>query len=155
MCLEFEYLSLTCTGKKILEKAIKGDMQAQRDVGCLHIWGEEGFPKCEERARYYYTLAAEKGHCEAMWDVSTMYLNGEGGEPDIFRGLFYLKKAASRRRWDIGAENAASFLEYIYTEGLFGLDNDENQASYWSKVSKELHRKYRGWKRKYDVRGIR
>ena len=143
-----QYSKVTSYGKSLLEKAKKGNLQAQRDIGCLHIWGEEGFPKDEQQARNWYRLAAEKDHCEAMWDLAGMYIDGVGGEVNIIKALYFLKKAASRQRWAYGTDNCAKFLEEIYRQGLYGLEKDSTQANYWANVYQNLQRKYRGWKRK-------
>lgn len=133
-----------------LALAQKGDVQAQRDLGCAYWHGEHGLPKNDHLSRHWYTMAAERGHAEAMYDVSTMYLNGEGGPADVPRALAYLRRAASQRRWDVGADSAARLLADIYERGHCGVTPDPGQATHWKTVEAELERKYRGWRRRHS-----
>ena len=143
-----ESLVLTDEGRIILDRAKRRKLQAIRDLGCQYIWGEEGFPKDESRARYWYTVAADAGHTEAMWDVATMYLRGEGGDVDIERGLEYLRTAATGRRWAFGAELAAQLLIEIYQNGYYNTTSDVAEAQKWQNIAKIQHKRYRGYKRK-------
>jgi TPR repeat protein len=139
----------------LLARAQHGDPHAQRGLGCAYWWGEDGFwwddeprlPKDYHQARYWYTLAAEQGYCQALWDVATMYLVGEGGPADVPRALAYLRRAASRRRWDFGADDAAWLLSHFYKEGHYGIALDADQAAHWEQVEHDLQRKSRGWRR--------
>ncbi len=149
--LDFSYeesFILTNEGKIILDRAKCRNLQAIRDLGCQYIWGEEGFLKDETRARYWYTVAADAGHTEAMWDVATMYLSGEGGDVDIERGLEYLRTAATRRRWAFGAEFAAQSLVEIYQNGYYSTTSDVAEAQKWQNIANIQHKRYRGYKRK-------
>ncbi len=143
-----ESLVLTDEGRIILDRAKRRNLQAIRDLGCQYIWGEKGFLKDESRARYWYTVAADAGHTEAMWDVATMYLCGEGGDVDIERGLEYLRTAATRRRWAFGAELAAQLLVEIYQNGYYNTMSDVAEAQKWRNIAKIQHKRYRGYKRK-------
>ncbi len=145
-------LTLTPAKAELLRRAKFGLVDALRDLGCSYIWGDDGFPKDQQRARFWYLVAAENGHTEAMWDVATMCLEGEGGPKDVALALKLLKRAASRRRWGCGCESAASVLTQIYTEGLAGEPVDPEQAAIWRERSRMLHRKYRGWKRTLKAR---
>ncbi len=148
--LDFSYeesLVLTDEGRIILDRAKCRNLQAIRDLGCQYIWGEKGFLKDETRARYWYTVAADAGSTEAMWDVATMYLCGEGGDVDTERGLEYLRTAATGRRWAFGAELAAQLLVEIYQNGYY-TTSDIAEAQKWQNIAKIQHRRYRGWKRK-------
>lgn len=149
--LDFSYeesFMLTDKGRMILNQAKRRNLQAIRDLGCQYIWGEEGFPKDESRARYWYTAAADAGQTEAMWDVATMYLSGEGGVVGIDRGLEYLRTAATRRRWAFGADTAAQFLGEIYQNGYYNTASDVAEAQKWQDIARIQHRRYRGWKKK-------
>ena len=149
--LDFSYeesLMLTEKGRMILNHAKRRNLQTIRDLGCQYIWGEEGFPRDESRARYWYTVAADAGHTEAMWDVATMYLCGEGGDLDIERGLEYLRTAATRRRWAFGADTAAEFLVEIYQNGYYNTTSDVAESQKWQNIAKIQYKRYRGYKRK-------
>lgn len=149
--LDFSYeesLMLTEKGRMILNHAKRRNLQAIRDLGCQYIWSDEGFPIDQSRARYWYTVAADAGHTEAMWDVATMYLSGEGGDVDIDRGLEYLRTAATRRRWTFGADSAAYELVEIYQNGYYNTKSNVSEAQKWKNVARIQHRRYRGWRRK-------
>jgi hypothetical protein len=146
-----ESLLLSDRGKSILSLAKKGHLQEIRDLGCQYIWGEEGFPQDENRARFWYTIAADGGHTEAMWDVSTMYFNGEGGLKDINKGIEYLRTAAQRKRWDCGVDEAAKLLAEIFEKGYYEQAIDLDEAKKWTDIGKLQDQRYRGWRRKHSI----
>jgi TPR repeat protein len=147
-----ELLPLTQLGRKTLERAKRGHPKAIRDLGCEYIWGEQGYPKDENRARHWYTIAADAGDTEAMWDVSGMYLCGQGGAKEIEKGLAYLRTAAVRRRWDLGVELSAQMLADIYQNGWYKQPQDFVEAQKWRDLAKLQYKRYRGWKRKLGIR---
>ncbi len=126
--------------------AQKGNAQAQRDLGCAYIWGEEA-PKDLEQARHWYSLAAAQGQCEALSDLSSMLLDGEGGPKDVAAGLDCLRRAALHRRWDPAAQSAARELAEIYRNGYYDVTPDAAEAERWEAIEREQERKYRGWRR--------
>jgi TPR repeat protein len=94
-------LPLDDEGAEILNYAKSGDLHAIRNLGCAFIWGENGFPKDESRARHWYIVAARHGHYQAMWDVATMLLNGEGGPKDIEKGIQFLSRVSNKNRFTV------------------------------------------------------
>jgi hypothetical protein len=150
--LDFSFedsLLLSDRGKSILELSKQGDLQGIRDLGCAYIWGEDGFPQDKNRARFWYTIAADAGNTEAMWDVSTMYFNGEGGLKNIDRGMKYLYTAAKRKRWSLGVEEAAELLAEIFEKGYYDRAIDLAEAKKWKNIGKLHNKRYRGWRRKH------
>ena len=142
-------LPLDHEGSELLSYAKTGDLQAIRNLGCAFIWGENGFPKDESRARIWYLIAANHGHYEAMWDVATMLLSGEGGPKDIEYGIQLLSRVSHRKRFTVYGISASEFLIDIYKgTALKGIDRDENQMKYWEERLKAHKRYLRGWNRK-------
>lgn len=135
------------TVENLVACAQKGDAQAQRELGCQYWWGDEGLPKDVSLARHWYSLAAAQGHCEALYDLSTMLLEGEGGAKDVPAALDFLRRAALRRRWDPDAECAAKLLADIYRGGYFSVTPDAAEAERWEAIEREQERKHRGWRR--------
>lgn len=136
-------------------RAAAGDPQAQRDLGCAYIWGDDAcwgegvVPRDLALARHWYVLAAEQGHAEAMSDVSYMLLEGHGGSPDVERGLRYLRFLATRRYCVIGGEDAAQLLACYHDSGAFGLPQDPAEVQKWLRLARDHRRFYRGHLRKH------
>ena len=145
-----ESLPLDDEGAELLSCAKTGDLQAIRNLGCAFIWGENGFPKDVKFARNWYLIAANHGHDQAMWDVATMLLNGEGGPKDIEKGIQFLSNVSNRKRFTVYGISASEYLINIYEgSGLKNIDRDENQIKHWEQRLKEHKRYDRGWNRKF------
>lgn len=67
----------------MLKKARKRNAKAQLTSALNCIWGTDGFPVNQRQARIWYKKAALNGNPEAMFNLGTMLLNGEGGKKDI------------------------------------------------------------------------
>lgn len=143
-------LPLDQEGAEILSYAKSGDLQAIRNLGCAFIWGENGFPKDESRARNWYLFTANNGHYEAMWDVATMLLNGEGGPKNIEKSIQLLSKVSNRKRFTVYGISASEYLISIYNGiALKEIDGDDNQIKHWEERLKAHRRYYKGWNRKF------
>src|SRR5436190_448855 len=79
----------------------------------------------------WYPLAAEQGNLEAMWDVCHMLLDGEGGPPDVERGLRYMRTMARHRKWSYGGESSAELLLIYQRNGDYGLVPDPVLIAEW------------------------
>lgn len=147
---ERAHMERTLTDLRARAKA--GDAQAQRDLGCAYHWGEESWddllPRDFELSRHWYVMAAEQGHLEAMSDVFLMLLYGEGGPPDVERGMRYLRFVASRPRWTPYSESAAELLAAYHQSGEYGCAVDPSEVKRWLAVAADQRRKYRGVLRK-------
>jgi TPR repeat protein len=97
----------TPTDRAVLSRAAELRYRdAQRDLGCYFATGENGFPKDEAMARYWYGKAAEQGSSDAQYNYAFMLLLGEGGSADRKAAFTWFRKAA-----DAGEEEARRFLE--------------------------------------------
>jgi hypothetical protein len=137
------------------DKAEAGDPESQRDLGCAYVWGDDAIwgrglvPHDLTLARHWYTLAAEQFHPQAMWDVNSMLLRGEGGPPDVERALRYLRILATRRRHVLYGEDAAQLLASFHQDGDFGLSQNPAEVEKWLRLAKDHRRFYRGYLRKH------
>jgi len=128
----------------IIGRAKHGSPQDLRDLACSYIWGDDpeypsGFPKNVARARYWYTIAAELGHPGAMWDVAGMWICGEGGPPDVERGLRYLRILAQRPYTGDYHDGilAAKMLAELLSPGgqVPSITPDSQEADYWRSLA--------------------
>jgi len=121
----------------LVHAAELGCTEAQRRVGCLHVDGEDGFPKDLEVTRHWYARAAEQGEAYSQYDLGWMMLAGEGGPTDQAAGLRWLETCAMRNEPLISA-SAADFLATVFEDGLYGLPADPIVADQWRRREREL-----------------
>ena len=89
--------------------AEKGNADAQFTLGCIYggaqfddtyrEWGDRtmmGTDIDNERAAYWYSLAAKQGHSTAMVNLSIAYLNGNGVKKDLVKATELIKVAAEK-----------------------------------------------------------
>ena len=65
---------------------------AWSNLGAVYATRE---PPDLKRARYWYRLAALKGHGRALFEYGLMLTNGEGGPKRLAQGRRYLERAAA------------------------------------------------------------
>ena len=96
-------------------RASNGELEAIHDLGALHATFQMGLTNQQslEKAVEYYSIAADKGHPESLYDLAFMYLEGEGTQKDIKQAIKLLKKACEKKHTD-----ACSLLEDI-EQGLY------------------------------------
>jgi serine/threonine protein kinase/TPR repeat protein len=110
--------------------AAKGRPEAYLPMGLILSNGFEQGPEMD-KAVYYFNLAAESNDVDAKTALAECYLLGKGTEPDIPRGVRWLKEAA-----DQGNLRAMNRLADGYDHGRFNLPVDYDEAfRLWSKVS--------------------
>jgi TPR repeat protein len=63
-----------------------------------------GVARDQERAAYYYELAAKEGHRDAQWHLAVLYEYGRGVEKDVNKAVSYYTMAANQGDWH--AQNA-------------------------------------------------
>ena len=122
--------------KNILKKAREGDVNAQLTVALNYIWGSDGFPQNERQARIWYRKAALNGNPEAMFNLGTMQLNGEGGKTDLTQGIEWIKKAANSKKEHPYSTTASRILSEIYN-GCYGIVKDKKESDYWKALYKK------------------
>jgi len=131
----------------LLDRALQGDAQAQRDIGALHAWGLEGFPKVDGKAREWFERAAAQGNAQGEYDLAMDLLFGKGGPTDVRRGVDMLKRSASHEQWDPSSERAAHFLSEVYRTGRFDEAVDLEQSERWRLVWRIQKNRHKQWHR--------
>lgn len=76
--------------KKFVLLADSGDTDAQDDIGQLFLSAEKS-----KSAVYWFQLAAQKNHPDAMQWLGHCYINGKGVPQDENIGLMWIAKAAA------------------------------------------------------------
>jgi TPR repeat protein len=92
----------------IIDHAMKGDAQAQKDIAKAVLNGTNGFDKNPEQAAELYRAAAAAGNTQAKVDLAYMQFHGLGGiQPDTKAALETLREQAS------GNKYARSMLRHL------------------------------------------
>jgi TPR repeat protein len=123
--------------RDVLRKAREGNAKAQLNVALNCIWGSDGFSINKRQTRIWYKRSALNGNPEAMFNLGTMELNGEGGKTDLMQGIEWLKKAGNSKKKHIYSETAPQLLSEIYTRGYYGIEKNKKEADYWKEKSKK------------------
>jgi hypothetical protein len=92
----------------------------------------QGYDKARLRALSIYSELANQGDASAMYNLGYMYLHGWGREQDSNIGIGWLERAAKK-----GHIRSAKVLSGIYAKGKFGINPDEDKASFWSNLPGE------------------
>ncbi|MDP9499447.1 tetratricopeptide repeat protein [Bisgaard Taxon 45] len=100
----------------ILPLALKGDYQAQANLGILYARGQ-GVPQDFEKAYWWFSEAAEKGSIKAINNLAVFYLQGHGVKQDIPHSIKLFEQTANS-----GSLDAMLVLGQIY-------ENEFNQLS--------------------------
>ncbi|QHZ97005.1 sel1 repeat family protein [Pasteurella multocida] len=111
----------------ILPLALKGDYQAQANLGILYARGQ-GVPQDFEKAYWWFSEAAEKGSIKAINNLAVFYLQGHGVKQDIRHSITLFEKTANS-----GSLDAMLVLGQIYENEL----NQMTQAFKWYKKAAE------------------
>jgi len=120
--------------------AREGHAPSQNMFGYMHSIGR-GARKSWGRAAYWWKLAAEQEYVPALYNLSTLYMNGWGVEEDPQQAIFYLEKVVQPS--NPVADTLDDFEQYnryvgdscfrlgsIYQEGL-GVSKDPAIAAKW------------------------
>lgn len=83
-------------------------------------------------ARPWYARAAEAGDGIAAAIAATMFLNGEGGEPDAARGVQFMRMGA-----ELGAPSAMGSYALLLFQGAPALPADPVRAADWARRGAE------------------
>lgn len=135
------------TPDEVVDRAMelfgRGDVVGAMQV--LEPVAEQGYPRAQVRlgyiydqSRYYnealrwYRQAAEAGNIEAAMSLASMYVAGEGTEPDPEAAGQWMRQAA-----DSGEARAMMSIADAYEHGRLGLEVDTAQAVDWYKRAAE------------------
>ena len=113
--------------KELLEKAKKGDVEAQTHLGEAYLHGND--TKVDyKKAMEWSKKAAEKGSYRAMTNVGILYLEGLGVEKDYKKAFDSLSKGM-----DGGDMKAPRYLGIMSEKGL-GVKKSMDDASFYYEV---------------------
>ena len=100
-----------CSEPTLLERAERGDAEAQFGLGELRWDGTDELAKDRAEAAKWIRKAAEQGHAKAQHMLGYMYKNGEGVAMDRAEAVKWYRKAAEqgderaqRKLNDLGVE---------------------------------------------------
>ena len=79
--------------------------QARFNLGALYVGGH-GVSKDYAKAIYYFTLAANRGHMLALYNLAMMHLNGFGTPRSCTNALQFLKAVGERGAWGLRLQHA-------------------------------------------------
>ena len=63
---------------------------------CFDTHGGVGIDQDFDKALYWYKRAIENGHSESIFNLGTLYENGQGVEKDIAMAIKYYKNAKAK-----------------------------------------------------------
>ena len=85
-----------CSKPELLERAERGDVEAQFALGELRWDGTEDLAKDRAEAFQWYRKAAEQGYAEAQNNLGLAYFYGEGVTKDYAEAVKWLRKAVEQ-----------------------------------------------------------
>lgn len=107
------------------QAAQQGLLDAQYNTGLMYMEGR-GVATSKIDAFQWWKLAASKGHAGAQHNLAVLYAYGMGTGVDTTKALELWRQSAAQ-----GHKGARKALHHAYTEGLFGLKADLEQAKQW------------------------
>jgi TPR repeat protein len=102
------------------------EQDAQKGLSYIVKAAQQGLEVAQQNAYALYYEEAQNGNIGALHNVAYMCLKGWGGEAEPQNCMKLLEVAAQN-----GYTKSASALSQIYTKGMFGVDPDEEKASFW------------------------
>jgi hypothetical protein len=109
--------------RRVEAAALRGEAQAQHDLGAIYVSGYEGVTKDFERAAYWFEKAANQGVANAAYNLGVLHHQGLGMPADIKEALNWYEKAA-----DLNHPEAQYNLGIAYIEGV-GVHYDAQKAA--------------------------
>lgn len=107
----------------------KGDSQAALIAGEIYLFGHGGMPANHSVARHLFEVAARDGQVNALYNLGTMYDQGQGVARDPVEAIRWFKLAADQR------DNVAQFnLAVLYGRGD-GVPRDSAEAQRWGRMA--------------------
>jgi TPR repeat protein len=111
--------------KTMLQRAQKGDVEAQFWLGSFYRTGDDAIKKNSQFALRWLKEAAAQGDPIACYDLATMHRNGDGTAKDPSAALMFLTAAAAE-----GYLPAMYGVAEMYAQGL-GAPQDQEKALGW------------------------
>jgi TPR repeat protein len=117
--------------EQVLERAEKGDVEAEVDIGIRYQTGE-GVARDVLKAIGWYRGPAEKGNAKAQFLLGTIYFNGaEGVRQNYAEALRWYRPSAEQKM------PAAQFSLGVHYERGLGVAKDEAQAIVYYRLAAE------------------
>ena len=117
----------------VLDRAEKGDAQAEYMVGRMYYYGN-GVTQDMEKAAEWQARAAAQGNVSAEYVLGLMYSTGEGVHKDKEKAVEWISKAAEQ-----GLAEAQHALGMMYRAGE-DVPQDNTKAEMWlSKAAAQGH----------------
>jgi TPR repeat protein len=88
------------TVSRIKQRAARGDINAQAELGLLYSKGR-GVPQNYHLAAMWYRRAAERGHCGAQLALGLLYNNGDGVPKNFMLAYMWIDLSAAQATGDI------------------------------------------------------
>jgi len=82
--------------ERLLESALKGDADAQFELGKNYETGRIGLPKDFAQARRWYQAAADQGDPYALASLAILYNFGKGVEKNVVEAYMYYEISIAR-----------------------------------------------------------
>lgn len=121
-----EYVSLA------EKEANNGDVDSMLALGKLFYAGSRLYPKNLEKARYWFTRAADNGNAAAQYQAAVMASQGAGGPKDEATAARYYKKSLQtwKKEADDGDSKAALWAALVYERKLVPDSSPEKSVPY-------------------------
>ena len=84
--------------ERLLERALKGDSEAQFDLAKNYEAGRIGLPRDMVQAEHWYRMAADQGEPFAQASLGILYQFGKGGKADIVQACMWYTLAVDRTK---------------------------------------------------------
>jgi serine/threonine protein kinase len=108
---------------------LKGDAEAQANLGVMYELGYGGLKKDISKAKYWYEKSVLSGNSIGEYRLGILYYNGLGGKQDLFKAFDLISKSANK-----GHPLAEFKVGELFEKGD-GTPKNESQAIYWFKKS--------------------
>jgi len=137
----------------IRARAEGGDARAMKRLGFAYRDGERGLKQDLAQAFTWFKRAADLREVTGLAECGVSYLNGEGVERNISRGVSMVTMAAA-----LGSEHACGLMGEMNAEGDDGFDQDPQEATRWYRemqkcgtrnASERMREQAAAWLREY------
>ncbi|WP_249122700.1 DUF2971 domain-containing protein [Pseudoalteromonas sp. M8] len=122
---------LTPETQALIEKAQRGDADAQCNLGLMYINGQ-GVAQSDEKAVEYYQLAAKQGNARGQCNLGVMYAQGKGVAQSDEKAIKYYQLAAEQ-----GNARAQCNLGVMYEQGKGVAQSDEKAVEYYQLAAEQ------------------
>lgn len=118
----------------LVERAEKGDAEAQLNLGLIHARGD-GVPADMDVAVKWFRKAAGQGNSYAQFNLGVAYFNGTGAPKDSVEAVKWYRLAAEQRE---------AFSHFLIGKHYFegnGVTKDYVEAHAWTEVAAAMGQK--------------